>query len=86
MIAYEQGDVVLVLLTFADESGDKRGPAVILHTRAIITATGKRQSSPRLPATWIGCSSEIISLRAGEMPACSGLRRLQASSALSNVP
>lgn len=32
MIAYEQGDVVLVLFTFADESGDKRRPAVILST------------------------------------------------------
>ena len=32
MIAYEQGDVVLVLFTFADESGDKRRTAVILST------------------------------------------------------
>ena len=32
MIAYEQGDVVLVLFTFTDESGDKRRPAVILST------------------------------------------------------
>ena len=32
MIACEQGDIVLVLFTFADESGDKRRPAVILST------------------------------------------------------
>ena len=32
MIACEQGDIVLVVFTFTDESGDKRRPAVILST------------------------------------------------------
>jgi len=32
MIACEQGDIVLIVFTFTDESGDKRRPAVILST------------------------------------------------------
>ncbi len=32
MIVCEQGDIVLVVFTFTDESGDKRRPAVILST------------------------------------------------------